>query len=130
MTAIPPEVRVLLDAPNYVHLSVLLRDGAPMSMAVWCALEGEHILISSSQDSPKVAAVRRDPRVALSVTDRDQPYRSAMLRGRVVAMRPDPDLRAHNRGEDNGAVLRELLGYDAATIAALEQEGVILTKDH
>ncbi len=93
MAAIPPEVRALLEAPNYVHLAVLLRDGAPMSMAVWCALEGEHVIISSSQDSPKVAAVRRDPRVALSVTDLGQPYRSAMLRGRVVAIRPDPDLR-------------------------------------
>ena len=43
---------------------------------------------------------------------------------------PDPELRAHNLGEDNEAVLRELLGYDAATIAALEQEGIILAKDH
>lgn len=43
---------------------------------------------------------------------------------------PDPELRAHNLGEDNEAVLRELLGYDGATIAALEQEGIILAKDH
>lgn len=42
---------------------------------------------------------------------------------------PDPDLRTANLGEDNHAVLGELLGYDRATIAALEQAGVIAGKD-
>ena len=33
--------------------------------------------------SPKGRALARDPRVALSVTDYDDPYKSAWIRGRV-----------------------------------------------
>jgi hypothetical protein len=37
--------------------------------------------------------MRRDPRVALSVIDRGDPYRMAMLQGRVVQERPDEGCR-------------------------------------
>lgn len=43
---------------------------------------------------------------------------------------PDPELRTANLGGDNHAVLGELLGYDRATIAALEEAGIIAGKDH
>lgn len=33
--------------------------------------------------------MRRDPRVALSVTDSDSPYRMAAILGRVLEVRPD-----------------------------------------
>ena len=35
--------------------------------------------------------MRRDPRVGLSVAYRANPYRMAVLQGRVVEMRPDHD---------------------------------------
>jgi hypothetical protein len=37
--------------------------------------------------------MRRDPRVALSVTDMANPYRMAPIQGRVVEVRPDEDCR-------------------------------------
>ena len=37
--------------------------------------------------------MRRDPRVALSVIDRDNPYRMAALQGRVIEERPDESCR-------------------------------------
>jgi hypothetical protein len=45
VTTIPPAVRDLLDAPNYVHLSTLKRDGTPRNWVVWAGLEDEHVLI-------------------------------------------------------------------------------------
>ena len=35
---------------------------------------------------------RRDPRVALSIVGFRDPYDEAMIRGRIVERRPDPDL--------------------------------------
>ncbi len=90
---IPPEVRELLDAPNYVHLSTLRADGSPRNWVVWAGLEGDHILICTSTAIWKGKDMLRDPRVALSVTDLENPYRMAAIQGRVVEVRPDEDCR-------------------------------------
>jgi PPOX class probable F420-dependent enzyme len=91
--AIPPNVRELLEAPNYVHLSTLRADGSPRNWVVWVGLEGEHVLVCTSSAIWKAKDMLRDPRVALSVTDIDNPYRMAAIQGRVVEVRPDQDCR-------------------------------------
>src|SRR5579864_7687668 len=95
--AIPPEVRELLDAPNYVHLSTLRADGSPRNWVVWVGLEGDHILVCTSDAIWKAKDMRRDPRVALSVTDTANPYRMAAIQGRVVEVRRDEDCRYTDR---------------------------------
>jgi PPOX class probable F420-dependent enzyme len=92
MTAtLSPEVRALLEAPNYAHLATVARDGSPRSVAVWVGLEGDRILIGAGRDSMKARTTRRDPRVAISVTDLEHPYKTAMILGRVVEQRNDED---------------------------------------
>jgi PPOX class probable F420-dependent enzyme len=86
---IPGDVRQLLDAPNYVHLSTLRADGSPRNWVVWVGLEDDHILVCTSDAVRKAKDMRRDPRVALSVTDMANPYRMAAIQGRVVDVRPD-----------------------------------------
>jgi PPOX class probable F420-dependent enzyme len=92
-TAIPADVRELLDAPNYVHLSTLRRDGSPRRWVVWVGLEGERVLVCTTSYSWKAKDMRRDHRVALSVIDRENPYRMASLQGRVLEVRPDEGCR-------------------------------------
>jgi PPOX class probable F420-dependent enzyme len=94
--ALPNEVRALLNAPNYVHLSTVQGDGAAQSVAVWVGLEGDRILVGTGRQTGKAKNTRRDPRVALSVVDRENPYRQAMIRGRVIEQRPDPDCAIMN----------------------------------
>jgi PPOX class probable F420-dependent enzyme len=88
-SALPDEVRELLDAPNYVHLSTLRVDGRPRNWVVWVGLEVDHVLVCTTDCSWKAKDMRRDPRVALSVQDIGNPYRMASLQGRVVEVRPD-----------------------------------------
>jgi PPOX class probable F420-dependent enzyme len=90
---LPNDVRVLLDAPNYVHLSTLRADGSPRNWVVWIGLEGDRLLICTSDSTWKARDMRRDPRVAISVADLDDPYRMAAIQGRVVEVRPDEDCR-------------------------------------
>ncbi len=85
MTPLTDEVRDLLTAPNLVHLATLMPDGSPHTVAVWADLEGDHIFFFTQPQSRKARNLEQDPRVALSVVDRDNPYRSARVRGRVVA---------------------------------------------
>jgi hypothetical protein len=56
---------------------------------VWVGLEDEHLLVCTSDAVWKAKDMRRDPRVALSVTDSENPYRMAAIQGRVVEERPD-----------------------------------------
>lgn len=90
---IPQEVRALLEAPNYVHLSTLRADGSPRNWVVWVGLEDDHVLICTSDALWKAKDMRRDPRVGLSVTDMTNPYRMATIQGRVVDVRADDDCR-------------------------------------
>ena len=90
---IPANVRDLLEAPNYVHLSTLRADGSPRNWVVWVGVEDEHILVCTSDAIWKAKDMRRDPRVALSVTDLDNPYRMAAIQGRVVEVRSDEGCR-------------------------------------
>jgi PPOX class probable F420-dependent enzyme len=87
------EIKKLLDRPNFAHLSTLMSDGAPQSAPVWIAREGDRILIGTGEGSLKARNTRRDPRVALSIVDMDDPYSEAQLRGRVVERRPDGDFK-------------------------------------
>jgi PPOX class probable F420-dependent enzyme len=90
---LPLDVRELLEAPNYVHLSTLRADGRPRNHVVWVGLEGDRILICTSDWTWKAKDMRRDPRVALSVIDHDNPYRMAAVQGRVVEERRDEGCR-------------------------------------
>jgi PPOX class probable F420-dependent enzyme len=88
--ALSDEVRKLIDGPNFAHLATIMPDGAPQNAPVWVMREGDRILVGTSESSLKARNARRDPRVALSIVDVEDPYTEAQLRGRVVEFRPDP----------------------------------------
>jgi PPOX class probable F420-dependent enzyme len=90
---IPRDVRQLLDAPSYVHLSTRRADGLPRNWVVWAGLEDDYILVCTSDAIWKSKDMLRDPRVAMSVTDMANPYRMAAIQGRVVEVRPDEGCR-------------------------------------
>jgi PPOX class probable F420-dependent enzyme len=75
-----------MEAPNLVSVATVGRDGAPQATVVWFLLEGDRILINTKAGRVKALNLDRDPRVALTVFDCANPYRSVQLRG-VVAER-------------------------------------------
>src|SRR5271166_799538 len=88
-----PDARKLVDRPNFAHLSTLMPDGSPLSTPVWIGREGDHIVICTGASSIKGKNMRRDPRVALSMVDFNNPYEELQIRGRVIEWRPDPELK-------------------------------------
>jgi PPOX class probable F420-dependent enzyme len=96
-TPLSPDVRALLDEPNFAHLATLMPDGSPQSAPVWVGVEGDHVLVATGEGSLKAKNTRRDPRVSLSVVAMDNPYREAQLRGRVVERRPDAKFEVMDR---------------------------------
>ena len=82
--ALGPEVRALLEARNMAHVGTAMPDGAPQVSPVWIALEGDRLAIYCGPASVKASNLRRDGRVAISIVDEVNPYRGALIRGRVV----------------------------------------------
>jgi len=83
-TPLDPDVGELFGGGHVVHLTTLRPDGAPQSRPVWTIVHDGAVVFFTQPSSPKARDVARDPRVALSVTDRANSYRSAWLRGRVA----------------------------------------------
>jgi PPOX class probable F420-dependent enzyme len=101
-----PEVKLLLDQPNFAHLATLLKDGAPHSAPVWIARDGELITLITEQGSLKGRNTGRDPRVSISIVDFVDPYKEVQIQGRVIERRPDPELKAYD------AMSRKYVGRD------------------
>ncbi|MFH5227436.1 PPOX class F420-dependent oxidoreductase [Antrihabitans spumae] len=81
---IEPDIRLVLDGNPLAHVASVLPDGGPHSVPVWIGTEGDHIAIFTGPGSRKARNLRRDPRVALSLTPPDNPFEPVIVRGRVV----------------------------------------------
>ena len=79
-----PRVRAVRDGTPIAHPATVLPDGSPHTVPVWSRIEGERIAIFTQPTSRKARNLARDPRVAISVTARENPYWMAQVRGRVT----------------------------------------------
>jgi|SRR5208282_5232613 len=68
----------------FANLSTLMPDGSPQVTPVWVDYDGTHILVNTAKGRVKDRNMRREPRVALAVSDPENPYRYLEVRGRVV----------------------------------------------
>ena len=84
MAELAPPVRALLEGPSYAHIATVLPDGSPHSVPIWVGLEGDRVAFLTGPGSRKARNIAQDPRVAISVTDREQPFTMATVRGRVT----------------------------------------------
>ena len=70
---------------NFGALATLMPDGSPQVSILWVDSDGEHIIINTGEGRVKPDNIRRDPRVAIAINDSENPYKTAMVRGEVVA---------------------------------------------
>jgi PPOX class probable F420-dependent enzyme len=95
MTAVEPGIRDLAREANFAAFTVLLRSGQPMTHVMWVDADDDHVLINTEVHRAKYEAVRRDPRVTVTIWKRDDPYRFAEVRGRVVETVTGQEAREH-----------------------------------
>jgi PPOX class probable F420-dependent enzyme len=86
MTAIPQAYRDLFDKKSFAHIATVGTDGRPQVTPVWIDYDGTHIRFNTARGRVKARNLERNPRVALSVQDPDNPYRYVQVQGRVTEM--------------------------------------------
>ena len=86
---IPEQFLNLFIKKAFAHLATTMPDGSPQVTPVWVDFDGVYIVVNSAYNRQKDRNMRRDPRVALSIIDPDDPYRYIQIRGRVVKITED-----------------------------------------
>jgi PPOX class probable F420-dependent enzyme len=97
----------LLREPNLAHVVTIMSDGTPQSTPVWVDYADGHVLINTAEGRQKARNLHRDPRVALSVVDRNRFGNYVEVRGRVVEM------TVEGADEHYAALARKYFGPDA-----------------
>ena len=103
---IPEGYEDLLETNALVHVATIGPDGEPQNNPVWFDWDGEHVKFSQTKTRQKYKNVSRDPRLALSIVDPENPYRYIEIRGEVKKVEEDPDNDFIN------AMAKKYLGLD------------------
>jgi PPOX class probable F420-dependent enzyme len=84
MAELSEKARKLFENPNFLFVATVNPDGSPQVTPVWTALDNGHITFNTAVGRVKERNMRRDPRVGLSITARDNPMDKVDIAGRVV----------------------------------------------
>jgi PPOX class probable F420-dependent enzyme len=79
-------IREFLGAPHFATIATLDEDGSPRQAVIWFTLDDDELVINSAVGRRWPANLVRDPRIAMSITDRHDGYRWVGLTGRVTVV--------------------------------------------
>src|SRR4051812_11800497 len=85
-STIPESHKDLLQKPAFANLATLNPDGSPQVTPVWFEYDGGNIIINTARGRVKDRNLQREPRVALTIVDPENPYRYLGIQGRVMDM--------------------------------------------
>ncbi len=80
-----PEVRDLLEKPNYAVVSTLNEDGSILDTVVWVDAENGSVAINSAIGRRWPANLQRDPRATVLIQESGNPYNYVEIRGKAEA---------------------------------------------
>jgi PPOX class probable F420-dependent enzyme len=85
-TTIPSTHADLLQKVAFANLATLNADGSPQVTPVWFDFDGTNLRMNTARGRMKDRNLRRDPRIAVSIMDPENPYRYIGIQGRVIEM--------------------------------------------
>lgn len=68
---------------QFAHLATVNPDGSPQVTPLWVDTDGESVLLNTALGRVKTRNLERDPRLAISITDFENPYSQLMVSGRA-----------------------------------------------
>ncbi len=85
------DVLALLRKPLVGHVATVMSDGTPQSTPVWIDTDGENVLFNTAKGRVKHRNILRNPAVALSFVDDENPYRMVEIRGTAEVVEDGAD---------------------------------------
>ncbi len=84
MSKLTEHARKMLEGKNFVYIATVNPDGTPQVTPTWVDTDGNYVLINTAVGRVKHRNVKKNPHVALAITDQANPYNLIIIRGKVV----------------------------------------------
>src|SRR5215831_18196784 len=114
-----PVAELLLDK-NFAFISTLMSDGSPQVTPTWIDIEDSVILINTAEGRIKHKNISRDPRVAVSVIDHNNPYNMVSIRGIATEQTNE------GANEHIDKLAKRYLGVDKYQMRSLNEKRIII----
>jgi PPOX class probable F420-dependent enzyme len=126
MDTIPEKFEDILHSTALANVATIGPKGEPQNNPVWFDWDGERIRFSQVEQRQKYRNIQREPRVALSIVDPQNPYRYLEVRGRVERVEPDREGSFMNR------LAKKYTGQDtyAGAVAGEKRYTIIVRPEH
>ena len=89
--ALPPAVKKMLEDKAYGHVITFDESGKPQVTMVWVDVDGDEVLFNTAEGRLKPKNLQRDPRVIVSVQDRNDPQAYAVFHGKATVSEAGAD---------------------------------------
>ena len=76
-----PVARELLQSALPAQLAYNWTDGTPRVVPIWFDWNGQELVLGTPPNSPKVGALTKNPKVALTINGETWPYKVLLIRG-------------------------------------------------
>ena len=94
---LPPELDAFLAKPNPAVIATVRPDGSPVTVATWYDWEDGRVLVNMDNSRRRIAHMRANPRVSLTVMELSNWGSHVSLQGHVASFEDDVDLRDIDR---------------------------------
>ena len=105
--SLDPKIIRFAQADNFATFTTIRPDGHPVSQPMWVDADEDYVLINTEKHRRKFRNVQGDPRVTVTILDKDNPYSYVEVRGRVVGVVEGEVARRHI-----DALSRKYTGHD------------------
>jgi PPOX class probable F420-dependent enzyme len=82
--SLDPKIIRYAQADNFAVFTTIRPDGHPVTQPMWVDADEDYVLINTEKHRRKYRNVQGDPRVTVTILDKDDPYAYVEVRGRVV----------------------------------------------
>src|SRR6516225_719522 len=85
----------LAKGKNLATVVTLMPSGQPQALLTWVDTDGEHVLVNTEPQRQRARNVARDPRITVLISNGDNPWDWAEVRGHVVGTVAGDEARRH-----------------------------------
>jgi len=111
--------RALLARPVLASLATIAADGSPQITPLWIDVEGDDLVVNTSQGRAKARNMERNPKVAVCVVDPDDPFNIVAVHGTVT------EITTEGADDHIDALAKKYMGVDTYP---MRQEGEVRVK--
>jgi PPOX class probable F420-dependent enzyme len=78
------KTKKLIDGKNFASVATIMPDGSPQVAPVWVDRDSDTIILNATESRQRTRNLKRDPRLAITIYDENNPYSNVSIRGKAL----------------------------------------------